>query len=126
MATIMCRKMQICYTLGTTATFETEVFLIGFDFFSNIYLCTKIIWVIKRRPGDINKQIALLARRLFGKPPGGMLEPWCDCEFPGCAVGQRGGGGTGGSAGSPSPEVSREAFTPPAICSRCSHDLVVH
>ena len=52
--------MQVCYTLGTIATMETEIFLVGFDFAWNIYVCLNIIWVNKRRPEDVEQQNCLL------------------------------------------------------------------
>jgi len=53
-------SMQLCYTLGTISVAETEWFLIGFDFFFNIYLSLKIVWVKNRRPEDIDEQINLI------------------------------------------------------------------
>ena len=52
--------MQVCYTLGTVATMETEIFLMGFDFLWNICICVRIIWVNKRRPEDVEQKIGLL------------------------------------------------------------------
>ena len=52
--------IMMCYTLGTNATFPTEVFLMTFDFVCNMYLCVKLIWLNKRRPEDVEKQIDLI------------------------------------------------------------------
>ena len=52
--------MNVCYTLGTVATTETEIFLMGLDFMWNICICIKIIWLNKQRPEDVEQQIGLL------------------------------------------------------------------
>jgi hypothetical protein len=52
--------VMLCYFMGSSATLETSLLLIGLDFFINIYLTLRIVWITKRRPENIEKQIDLL------------------------------------------------------------------
>jgi len=69
--------MIICYTLGTISTFETEVLLMGLDFVVNIYTCVKIIWLHKRRPEDVEKQIELIQELVLNE----LMEFICPLSF---------------------------------------------
>ena len=69
--------MQICYTLGTIATFETEMFFLIFSFMYNIFLCIYIVWVIKQRPHDTDKHISLIQQLAVGE----MIEFVCPLAF---------------------------------------------
>ena len=56
----IAHTVMICYFLGSSATLETSLLLIALDFFINIYLTLRIVWIKKRRPKNIQKQIELL------------------------------------------------------------------
>ena len=52
--------MIICFSIGNITTFNTQILLMGIDFGYNVYLSLRIVWMNKRRPDDIDKQIELL------------------------------------------------------------------
>jgi len=52
--------MIICFSIGNITTFNTQILLMGIDFGYNVYLSIRIVWINKRRPDDIDKQIELL------------------------------------------------------------------
>ena len=46
----------IAVILGSIATVETSAVLLGIDFIINLYICVKIIYLNKNRPGEVEKQ----------------------------------------------------------------------
>ena len=49
-----------CFYVGLFATPLTTYLVLGFDFFINVYLSVKIIWVRKKNPENVVKQVSLL------------------------------------------------------------------
>ena len=52
--------VMIYYQVGSSATLETSILIMGLDFAINIFLTLRLVWIRKRRPQDIEKHIDLL------------------------------------------------------------------
>jgi hypothetical protein len=60
MALATRHTLLVCYTIGSTATINTSLLLVAIDFITNIFICGRIVLLKKRRPLDLEKQLALL------------------------------------------------------------------
>lgn len=52
--------ISLCYIIGNVATDMTSWVLVTIDFAFNLYLCLRIVWINKRYPSKMEKQIHLL------------------------------------------------------------------
>ena len=52
--------LNLLYTIGSIATLETAALVLGIDFFINIYICSKIIYLKKKKQDNTEKQVELL------------------------------------------------------------------
>ena len=52
--------LLICYAVGGTTTLSTSIVLMGIDFAINIFVSIRIVWIKRRTPEDVEKQIYLL------------------------------------------------------------------
>ena len=52
--------MILLYIAGSIATLETSAMILGIDFFINILMCCKIVYLKKMKKADIDSQIELL------------------------------------------------------------------
>ena len=50
----------LCFTIGSLATDITSWVIMGLDFFINLSLSVRLVWMKRRRPNDIEKQYELL------------------------------------------------------------------
>ena len=57
----------VCYALGTIATLETSIVMLGIDFFINISICFKIIYLKMKRPDDTEKIFKLLQELIINE-----------------------------------------------------------
>ena len=56
----VAHTLILCNTIGTIATETTSWLLIAVDFFLNIYLAIRLVWLKKRQPYKIQEQIDVL------------------------------------------------------------------
>lgn len=57
----------VCYALGTIATIETSIVILGIDFLINISICTKIIYIKVKRSDDTEKMVKLLQELIINE-----------------------------------------------------------